>query len=136
MDLTFRIIVRSTAAAVISMLTLSLAACNEEPIPVETNYVVVFEGSGKLQRESFSGVSPQQSGLRLIRQGLDVRRSGCGVMTNVAFPPVCGGMTGDILLHEISLVSLDVAERIGFRSVGTLQNGYAWVDCESGRPLP
>jgi len=57
-------------------------------------------------------------------------------MTNVAFPTVCGGSTGELLLHDILAVSLDVAERLQFKSADTLTNGYAWVDCESGKILP
>ena len=119
-----------------SIFALALTGCGEDITLDYSQYITVFEGRGTVQCQSAGGITPQQSGLKLIRQGLDVRRSGCGVMTNVAFPAVCGGATGEILLHDIPAVSLDVADRLQFKSVDTLNNGYAWVDCESGRILP
>lgn len=119
-----------------SMLALALTGCREDIALDNSQYITVFEGRGTVQCQSTGGITPQQSGLKLIQQGLDVRRSGCGVMTNVAFPAVCGASNGEILLHDIPAVSLDVAERLQFRSVDTLKGGHAWVDCESGKLLP
>ncbi|HEU4780894.1 MAG TPA: hypothetical protein VFS58_13510 [Steroidobacteraceae bacterium] len=103
--------------------------------------VVVFASRERLQCDFTGGITPQQSEQKLIREGVDVLRSGCGGMTEVAFAAVCGGASGDIVLHEIRSVNLDTAERVGFGSVAELRvpggiPGYAWVDCETGARLP
>lgn len=126
----------------------SLAGCGGEgdaaDSPIEKlrpGNAVVYEGRGRLQCDFTGGSTPQQSALKLTAAGIDVLRSGCGAMTGVAFPAVCGGASGEILLHEIRTVNLADAERAGFipatelvdRAAGT---GYAWVHCETGAVLP
>lgn len=108
---------------------------------IRPGITVVFEGRGRLQCDFTGGITPAQSAMKLTGAGVDVLQSGCGVMTGVAFAAVCGGPSGEILLHEIRTVNLDTAERAGFipaqelvsRSAGT---GYAWVNCETGATLP
>jgi hypothetical protein len=126
-------VARHVLGAAASLIVLGLSACNDDVASPDPYDITVFESRG-LQCEV--GSTPQQSGLKLIQQGLDVRRSGCGVMRNVAFPAVCGAPSGLILLHAIPSVSSAAAEQIGFKSVDTLRNGYDWVDCDTGRVLP
>ena len=108
---------------------------------VRPGNAVVYEGRGRLQCDFTGGITPQQSATKLTAAGVDVLRSGCGAMTGVFFAAVCGGSSGEILLHEIRTENLDTAERAGFipaeelvsRPAGT---GYAWVNCETGATLP
>jgi len=131
-----------------SALSASLSGCGGEgdgmDSPIENlrpGNAVVFEGRGRLQCDFTGGRTPQQSAMKLTGAGVDVLRSGCGVMIGVAFAAVCGGSSGDILLHEIRQENLDTAERVGFVPADELvdrraETGYAWVNCETGATLP
>lgn len=118
-----------------------LGACGEEnPDAVVPGNVLVFESRQSVQCGT-RGNTPLQSAQRLTNGGIDVVRSGCGVMTGVAFAAVCGGGTGEILMHEIRRSNLDDADRLGFFPVEELRNsatgrGYEWVDCETGAMVP
>ena len=134
-----------SALLAVCALSAGLSACGEESdTPGERlrpGNVVVFEGRGRLQCEFTGGITPEQSAMKLIREGVDVMRSGCGAMTDVAFAAVCGGPSGELVLHEIRSVNLDTAERAGFHEVEELKvpgsgQGYAWVDCATGTILP
>jgi hypothetical protein len=102
--------------------------------------VLVYRSRQSVQCGS-RGLTPAQSAQRLIDGGIDVIKSGCGSLTGVFVPAVCGGDTGDILIHEIRRENLPDAEKLGFGSAATLikpatGEGYAWVDCETRQPLP
>lgn len=119
-----------------------LGACGDEQASDDAapGNALVFESRQSVQCGS-RGITAQQSAQRLINGGLDVTRSGCGVMTGVAFAAVCGGGTGEILLHEIRTANVDDADRLGFAPVEELRNpatgqGYSWVDCQTGAILP
>jgi hypothetical protein len=126
----------------------SLSGCGGEgdaaDSPIERlrpGNTVVFEGRGRLQCDFTGGMTPAQSAMKLTAAGVDVLRSGCGAMTGVAFPAVCGGASGELLLHEIREENLDTAERLGFVQAEELvdrraETGYAWVNCETGAILP
>ena len=133
------------ALLAMSVLSIGLSGCGEESdTPVErvrAGNTLVFEGSGRLQCELTGGITPEQSAMKLIREGVDVLRSGCGAMTEVAFAAVCGGPNGELVLHEIRTAILETAERVGFQPVSDLKTpsggqGYAWVDCETRKVLP
>ncbi len=127
---------------------LGLSGCGEEGEEMDApqerimpGNVTVFSSRGRLQCDFTGGITPQQSELKLTREGVDVLRSGCGVMTERAFAAVCGGPSGELVLHEIRSVNLDTAERIGFSAVDELKvpggsKGFAWVDCETGAIAP
>lgn len=123
----------SFRALCVAILGLESAGCNDDAAPVVAQDVSVYESRG---RQCEAPLTAQQSGLKLIQQGLDVRRSGCGSIRNVAFPSVCGAPTALILVHVIPAVSLEVAERAGFSSVDSLKDGYTSIDCGTGAPLP
>lgn len=133
------------ALAAACVAVLGLAGCGEESdAPAESvrsGNMVVFEGRGRLQCDFTGGITPAQSALKLTNEGVDVLRSGCGAVTGVAFAAVCGGSSGEILLHEIRHENRDTAERLGFVPAEELTNqasgtGYAWVDCQTGAILP
>src|SRR3954469_17422082 len=131
-----------------AVLVVQLAACgggdeNGDVAPGKTlaapGNTVVFQSRQSVQCGS-RGLTPEQGAQTLINAGIDVMKSGCGVMTGVAFPAVCGGETGEILLHEIRKENLPDAEHLGLQSAATLKDstsgtGYAWVDCATGVPL-
>jgi hypothetical protein len=101
---------------------------------------LVYQSRQSIQCGS-SGLTPEQSAQRLINGGIDVMKSGCGSRTGVVFAAVCGGDTGDILIHEIRRENLPDAEQLGFGSTATLEKpatgeGYVWVDCETRQRLP
>lgn len=123
----------SLREALATAVLLGLAGCNDGAVEETAGSVTVFESSG---RQCEARTTPQQSGLKLIQQGLDVQRSGCGVMKERAFPAVCGAESPLINLHVIPAVSLDAAERTGFRNAASLEKGYDWLDCETGKVLP
>ena len=120
-----------------ALFVLGLSACGDEDGAggVAPGNTLVFEGSGSVQCGP-PGMTPQQSAQTLINGGIDVVESGCGAMTGVAFPTLCGVADGDILLHELRAANLRDAEQLGFSSVSVLRNsegrGYAWVDCQTG----
>lgn len=73
----------------------------------------VFTERGNRQCEG-GGTSLQESATRLSSGGVAVQESRCGSRTDRMYPAVCGGLTGDILLHLISRDSLDTALELGF----------------------
>lgn len=101
---------------------------------------LVFESRQSLQCES-DGISPETSAQKLINAGIDVLRSTCGNRTGVVFPAVCGGPTGEILVHEIRAVNVEDALRLGFAEVSTLVDvaagtNYQLIDCADRTPIP
>ena len=125
----------------------TLGACGsesaEDPLRserVSSGDVLVYESRQAIQCTT-RGLTTQQSAQKLVNGGIDVLESNCGVSTNLVFAAVCGGGTGDIIIHKIRSSNLADAEQRGFSSVATLQNpttgiGYAKVDCDTGAPLP
>ena len=101
---------------------------------------LVFESRQSLQCES-DGISPETSAQKLVNAGIDVLRSTCGNRTGVVFPTVCGGPTGEILVHEIRGVNVEDAQRLGFAQVSTLVDttagtNYELIDCADRTPIP
>ena len=100
---------------------------------------LVFESRQSLQCES-DGLTPEQSAQKLTNGGIDVIRSTCGNQTGVGFPAVCGGPTGEILVHEIRAVNIEDAEELGFAVVEALVDqatgtGYELIDCANRTPI-
>jgi hypothetical protein len=137
--------VHRSAMLAVCALSFGLSGCGEDSDTPEETFrsgnAVVYEGRGRLQCDFTGGITPEQSAMKLIREGVDVMKSGCGAMTDVAFAAVCGGPNGELVLHQIRTVNLDTAERAGFHAVAELKvpgggQGYAWVDCTTGAVLP
>ena len=124
-----------------------LGACGggesaEDPLreKVSVGDVQVFESRQSVQCGT-RGLTTQQSAQKLVNGGIDVLESNCGVTTGFAYAAVCGGATGEILIHKVRRANLGDAEQLGFESVETLRNpttgiGFANVDCDTGAPLP
>jgi hypothetical protein len=139
-----------SCASLVPTVALFLCACGGDgsspydpdrpPSQIIAGDVLVFESRQSIQCGT-RGLTTQQSAQKLINGGIDVLESHCGAVTGVGFAAVCGGDTGEILIHEIRIVNLSDAERLGFRSVGTLQDpavgsGFVKVDCQTGAPVP
>lgn len=92
----------------------------EEPAVQAEELVWVFQGRGNRQCEG-GGTSLEQSSAKLTDSGVQVQESRCGTRTDRMYPAVCGGPTGDILLHLISMDSLDAALELGFDPADQIQ---------------
>ena len=94
---------------------------------------LVFE-NGAPQCEP--AVSLDSSASKLLDAGVDVLKSSCGTQTGVGYASVCGGLSGELLVHEIHRVDLPEAERLGFQEIDVLVDagtGYRLAAC-TGNP--
>lgn len=91
-----------------------------------TDTLWVMESRGTKQCEG-GGLTVEQSRGKLVDGGIQVVESRCGVRTDRMYPQVCGGATGDILLHRIPTAMLDAALELGFDPVGTV--AYQFSSC-------
>ncbi|MFV8781805.1 hypothetical protein ACNKU7_05220 [Microbulbifer sp. SA54] len=73
----------------------------------------VMQPMGNRQCEG-GGISLEQSRATLQQGGVSVAESRCAVRTDRMYPQVCGGATGDILVHRIPASMLDAALALGF----------------------
>lgn len=113
----------------LSLCALLLAACASN-LP---NATLVFE-HGALQCEP--PISLESSARKLLDAGIDVLKSSCGSQTGVGYAAVCGGLSGELLVHEIRRVDVPEAERLGFQEIEVLVDagtGYRLAVC-TGNP--
>jgi predicted small lipoprotein YifL len=73
----------------------------------------VFEARGNRQCEG-GGTTLEASKGKLANARVAVHDSRCGARSDRMYPSVCGGATGDILLHQIPKNELDMALQLGF----------------------
>ncbi|WP_323844785.1 hypothetical protein [Microbulbifer magnicolonia] len=92
----------------------------EEPAVQAEELIWVYRGRGNRQCEG-GGMSLEESGAKLTDNGVAVQDSRCGTRTDRMYPAVCGGPTGDILLHLIAKDSLDAALELGFDPADQIQ---------------
>lgn len=90
----------------------------------------VFEARGNRQCEG-GGTTLEESSGKLAGSGVEVQESHCGARTDRMYPSVCGGGTGDILLHLVRKQSLDAALELGFDPADQVQ--YQRGDCPDNR---
>ncbi|WP_158681509.1 hypothetical protein [Microbulbifer pacificus] len=91
-----------------------------------TDTLWVMESRGTKQCEG-GGMTVEQSRGKLVDGGIQVVESRCGVRTDRMYPQMCGGATGDILLHRIPSAMLDAALELGFDPVGNVP--YQFSSC-------
>ncbi|USH03619.1 hypothetical protein K6Q96_06370 [Grimontia kaedaensis] len=96
--------------------------------------VTVYKTKGTVQCES-SGTSIFESELQLQNSGIEVLSSKCGVIEGVGFAQMCGGKTGDILVHTINARYENLAEAMGYKPVSALVSadapqGFNAVECQ------
>ncbi|QKX18710.1 hypothetical protein [Microbulbifer sp. YPW1] len=95
--------------------------------PVQDNQSLwVMEARGNKQCEG-GGKSLAASGAELAQNGIRVQESRCAVRTDRMYPAVCGGATGDVLMHRIPASFLDAALELGFDPAKEGQ--YQFTDC-------
>jgi len=92
----------------------------EPPLVQAEELIWVFQARGNRQCEG-GGISLEQSNAKLTGNGVEVQESRCGTRSDRMYPAVCGGPTGDILLHLISQESLDAALELGFDPADQIQ---------------
>ncbi|WP_193164582.1 hypothetical protein [Microbulbifer hainanensis] len=85
----------------------------QEPEMQAEELIWVYEARGDKQCEQ-GGTTLEESSAKLTDSGVEVQESRCGVRTDRMYPSVCGGETGNILLHLISQDKLDAALEMGF----------------------
>jgi len=100
----------------------------------------VFESRQTRQCEPGTGLTLEASAAKLVDAGIDVLRSMCGRQTGVGFAAVCGGATGELVIHEIRASNVPDAEKLEFHDVETLIDaasgtGYEIVDCAALTPV-
>jgi len=102
--------------------TAEVSKPKEEAPPVQAEELIwVYEARGNKQCEQGGGISLEDSSAKLTGNGVEVQESRCGVRTDRMYPSVCGGATGDILLHLIGRGSLDAALELGFDPADKIQ---------------
>ena len=85
----------------------------QEPEMPAEQLIWIYEARGDKQCEQ-GGTTLEESSAKLTDSGVEVQESRCGVRTDRMYPSVCGGKTGNILLHLISQDKLDAALEMGF----------------------
>lgn len=114
-----------------SAVTLVLSACvnNQQT----TKNMIVYINNGAIQCES-TGQNGEQTAALLVAQGIEVKSTQCGHLTNVMVAAVCGIQDININTHEIAESDFDKARLIGFENVQLLKQqdnlGYAVADCQ------
>ena len=79
----------------------------------ESDTLWVMQARGNRQCEG-GGVTLEESRVSLQGSGISVSESRCAVRTDRMYPSVCGGATGDILVHRIPSTMLDAALELEF----------------------
>jgi len=123
----------ATRCALLIVFVLTTACSGGGETPTGPDTVSIYMDRGARQCES-DGMSPDDSAQTLIVAGIDVLQSSCGIRTGVAYAAVCGGETGQIILHEIRAVNLPTARQLGYELASTLIDpasgtGYQSVGC-------
>ncbi|MFI2810583.1 MULTISPECIES: hypothetical protein [Microbulbifer] len=96
-----------------------------EAVPAE-ELVWVFRARGNRQCEN-GGTTLEQSSSSLTAAGVDIQESRCGTRTDRMYASVCGGQTGDILLHLVEKTSLDTVLQQGYDPADNIQ--YQQASC-------
>ncbi|WP_232314491.1 hypothetical protein [Grimontia marina] len=79
-------------------------------------------------------MSISESEVQLHNSGVEVFSSKCGVLDG-GFAQICGGKTGDILLHTINSRYENLAVAMGYQPVSALVSeeslkGFSLVECQ------
>ncbi|SDJ57126.1 hypothetical protein [Microbulbifer yueqingensis] len=109
------------------------AAAQEEKnglqaVPAE-ELIWVFRARGNRQCEN-GGTTLEQSRNQLSAAGVEIQESRCGTRTDRMYASVCGGQTGDILLHLVRKTALDAALQQGYDPAGNIE--YQQASCPAG----
>ncbi|WP_295797716.1 hypothetical protein [uncultured Microbulbifer sp.] len=91
----------------------------------------VTQPRGNRQCEG-GGISLEQSRATLEGNGISVAESRCAVRTDRMYPSVCGGATGDILVHRIPASMLDAALQLGFDPASQVPHRFSKCPPDTG----
>lgn len=95
----------------------------------------VMQAMGNRQCEG-GGISLEQSRATLQQGGISVAESRCAVRTDRMYPQVCGGATGDILVHRIPSTMLDAALALGFDPASQVPHRFKECPPNTGTGSP
>lgn len=96
-----------------------------EAVPAE-ELIWVFRARGNRQCEG-GGTTLAQSRDQLSTAGVKIQESRCGTRTDRMYASVCGGQTGDILLHLVEKTALDTALQHGYDPAANIE--YQQASC-------
>ena len=97
----------------------------------ESDTLWVMQARGNRQCEG-GGVTLEQSRASLEGSGITVSESRCAVRTDRMYPSVCGGATGDILVHRIPSSMLDAALELEFDPADTVPHNFSECPPDKG----
>ncbi|GAB3536174.1 hypothetical protein [Photobacterium alginatilyticum] len=113
----------------IIIMAISMVACDSS----DDNFVSVYIDDGAIQCES-TGLSTEQTAKKLIDYGVEVFKSSCGYISNIAIAAQCGKGDANINIHLINADKVIEAQNIGYEPVSSLINaeglGYEIIECE------
>lgn len=111
--------------------TLLLAACSTTTEKQPETMVYINTGEVQCELDGQTGI---QTARLLTDNNIEVSKTQCGQMTDVAVAAVCGGTTANINVHTIPVAGVDTAKALGFEEVSTLKQldglGYSVNDCQ------
>ncbi|GMG87566.1 hypothetical protein [Biformimicrobium ophioploci] len=102
-------------------------------VPSQTGAGWIFVSKGSRQCEG-GGMTLDQSKGRLESAGVKVVASSCGVRTDMMYIQVCGGATGDILLHQVDPRDMDKALAAGYRPASAIKFEFSACRHQDARP--
>lgn len=103
----------------------------EKPNTAGANWLFIAKGNRQCEG---GGMTLSESRRRLESAGVKVLESRCGVRTDMAYIQVCGGATGDILLHHVEPSSLEKAVAAGYRPAGAIRFEFGECRHQEARP--
>ncbi|MDD1782759.1 hypothetical protein LRP49_16420 [Enterovibrio sp. ZSDZ35] len=115
--------------AVVGM-ALAVASCAiKQP---ETTDVYIPKGAIQCETQ---GMTLSESTQRLASVGVTSVSAQCAEITGVMHSAVCGGQTGEIIVHTIATKEVLLAEQAGYKGVKALQStgndtGYIAIECK------
>ena len=112
--------------AILSLLIL-LSGCNNTDSDTDID---VYISSGKLMCQD-NALPLAVTKSYLLAANIAVKSESCGYLTEVAFPEVCGGATGELHIFTIDASDAMVAENIGFTLPDSqvIENNYDRIAC-------
>jgi len=115
----------------VSLLVISLAACQSSKESVEHSTVYIADGSVQCEE---GGKTGDETAKMLTDNAISVSETQCGHLAVQAMIAMCGGPTAAINVHTIPTADLEKAQALGFKNVLTLKQGdnkgYEATECK------
>ena len=84
--------------------------------------VLIYTSKGELQCEEDTGASTKATKARLVSNGIETYSSDCAIITGMMHPALCGSTTLDINIHSIDENDIGLAEKLGFKTIESLED--------------